>query len=224
MLPSERWQTNGSGRSVRRRTGSTRRISGSSPGSPRFEQLLREMEPGDAGPETAERADEYLRLLYAGYHFWDTGRSDRDVRREVLEAEGARTTPGPQPLPLAGAVYCRFPERWFWGQVADGLPHEPLDGLFVVPGGRGKREWIVVAVLGVRADRGGFSQISVTASANDIAAATSLRDPPFAPVMSGGDLAGVSLDHIRRGIAAPRSPRAAFRRTVASRHSWTGKT
>ncbi len=154
------------------------------------ERILSEMEPEQSGPETAERTDEYLRLLYAGYHFWDTGRRNRDVPREALESENTRFIGGKRPSPsLAGAVYCRLPEHWLWGQVAEGSPHEPLDGFFVVAGPGGD-EWIVVAVLGLRADRGGFSQISVTASKGDLVSATSLRQPFFPPVMSGGELAG----------------------------------
>ncbi len=49
----------------------------------------------------------------------------------------------------------------------------------------------VVAVLGLRPDRDGFSQITVSATVADmLAAAATRREPPFGPVMDGGREAG----------------------------------
>ncbi len=122
------------------------------------EVLLTTMQPETSDPEGA---DEYLRLLYAGYHFWKSGNR---------------------------YLYHALPEHRYWAQVAEGAPHEPVDGFFIIPG----REWVIVAVLGLRADRPGFSQVSVVASADDVANARSPRDQPFAPAMAGGDAAGFS--------------------------------
>jgi hypothetical protein len=47
-----------------------------------------------------------------------------------------------------------------------------------------------VAVLGLREDRDGFSQISVTATSADVAAAAPSRQPALGPAMPGGDVAG----------------------------------
>ena len=42
-------------------------------------------------------------------------------------------------------------------------------------------------MLGLRAERGGFTQVTVHAQPADFAAARTLqRDPPFAPLMAGG--------------------------------------
>ena len=54
-----------------------------------------------------------------------------------------------------------------------------------------QRAWTVAAILGLRSGRDGFSQITVTGGADDVAgAARDRRDPPFAPVMDGGGEAG----------------------------------
>ncbi len=84
----------------------------------------------------------------------------------------------------------RFPERAFWSQVDSQAPHEPLDGVFVITG-RAGREIVVLGVLGLRPERGGFSQITATAVPEDLAAArAAARQPPFDPAMDGGQVAG----------------------------------
>jgi hypothetical protein len=51
--------------------------------------------------------------------------------------------------------------------------------------------YTVAAVLGLRPERNGFSQLSVTAAASDLVAAPKcIRQPPFEPVMEGGAQAG----------------------------------
>jgi hypothetical protein len=134
--------------------------------------------------------EEFGVLLYAGYHYWSAGRRTVDVTLEDLdrEATGTATRLGTEQLPEA--CYVRLPERRIWAQIHPEAPHEPMDGLFAVIAANGA-EMTVVAVLGVRADRAGFSQIAVTVSRGDlIAAAQAIRYPLFAPVMEGGERAG----------------------------------
>jgi hypothetical protein len=62
--------------------------------------------------------------------------------------------------------------------------------MFVVPSPRGD-EITILAVLGLRAERGGFTQITVRASPRDFVAARAMRrTAPFAPLMEGGEAAG----------------------------------
>jgi hypothetical protein len=89
------------------------------------------------------------------------------------------------------ACYVQLPANWWWGQRDADAPHEPLDGVFVVTAPRGD-EITLLAVLGLRAERGGFTQVTVHAQPADFAAArTAQRDPPFAPLMEGGASGGV---------------------------------
>ena len=56
----------------------------------------------------------------------------------------------------------------------------------------GGRELLVLAVLGLRPEREGFSQIAVAAPPEEVAGAARLaRRPPFAPVLEGGERAGM---------------------------------
>jgi hypothetical protein len=155
------------------------------------ERILAEMQSEGADAATAEAAEEYARLLYAGYHFWAGGRVTRTLSRDALERDLQAATPAPGlPAHVSLPAYVRLPENRFWGQLAEGQPHEPMDGFFVVAGGGARVEWLVVAVLGLREDRDGFSQISVTATSGDLLAATPERRPLLAPAMPGGSAAG----------------------------------
>ena len=50
----------------------------------------------------------------------------------------------------------------------------------------------MLAVLGLRPERGGFSQIALTVPPEDLAQAKDfVRRPRFAPVLEGGERAGV---------------------------------
>jgi hypothetical protein len=152
------------------------------------QQILSEMAPPDTTSVDPMAAGEYLALLFAGYAFWAAGRYTVTVPRARLERM-IETPPAPAGLP-PGSGYLQLPEQWFWSQVDGASPHEPLDGWFWTSGGT-PRELTVVAVLGLRRERPGFSQLSLTAVETDLpAAAQQLRDPPFAPLMEGGDRAG----------------------------------
>jgi hypothetical protein len=153
------------------------------------QRLLDEIESPEALEGEPEAAAEYLAGLYVAFRFWDAGKSIIQVNRErlasLLEAPVRYET---VTVPN-GACYIQLPERWFWAQIEPKEPHEPVDGLFVVEGVH-RREVFVLVVLGLRADRPGFSQVSLTARVEDFAlAAEEAGRPLFAPVLDGGDAA-----------------------------------
>jgi hypothetical protein len=153
-------------------------------------QLVARLEDPDTVEGDPEAADQYLTALWAGYRFRDAGEPTLNTAKETLARR--LDQPGPPAVgdPL-GVAYARLPERWVWAQVAPEAPHEPIDGLFVVPGAGG-RDLTVVAVLGLRAERPGFGQITVHATPDEaVAAFSAMRTPPFAPVVDGGDAAGI---------------------------------
>ena len=159
---------------------------------PTVQRLLSVMEAPELIQSSPEAAAEYLSFLYAGYRFWAAGEPvvilDRATLVERLSDVSTRTTID-APL-VSEAVYVQFPERTIWSQIEADAPHEPIDGLFVVAGPQA-REFTVVAVLGLREDRGGFSQITAVATpAEFVAARREARPDPFAPALEGGERMG----------------------------------
>lgn len=158
---------------------------------PAVQRIVDDVAAAELVEEAPEAADEYLTLLYAAYRYWATGRPTVSLTRETLEK---LLTAGTSHRPVAvpeDACYLQLPERVVWAQIGPDQPHEPMDGLFVVAGPAG-RERTVVAVLGLRPERGGFSQITVIATPEDLAAAPDeARRPPFAPVLAGGERMGL---------------------------------
>jgi hypothetical protein len=166
--------------------------------------VLRRLSP-PGSEAAATTVAQYETLLYAAYRFWSAGRQSVALGRRGLEqavaADGRtkdqvtdgppdRLTAGPPEVPH-GACYLQLPERLFWARIDDTTAPEPLDGLFLATGA-GTREITVLAVLGLRPERGGFSQIAVTVPPEDLACAGDVvRRPLFAPVLEGGDRAGV---------------------------------
>jgi hypothetical protein len=152
------------------------------------QEILRQLAGADTGTAEPAQMGEYVALLFAAFAYWANGSQTVDVDRTRLDAAIA-AEPKDGPIPGNHPCYVRLPERWAWGQVTEGAPHEPLDGFFIARAHRG--DWCVVAVLGLRADRAGFSQVAVTASPDDVARAPGqVRQPPFAPLMEGGSRAG----------------------------------
>ena len=157
---------------------------------PSVQRLLLDVEAPQLVEEHPEAAEEYLNTLYTAYRYWDAGQRPVSVSRGALEAALEAELEDPPSVPH-GACYLQLPEHWCWAQVAPDEPHEPLDGLFVVAAPE-HREITVLAVLGLRADRPGFSEITVVAVPRDFAAARAeARTPPLAPVVDGGDAAGL---------------------------------
>jgi hypothetical protein len=83
--------------------------------------------------------------------------------------------------------YIQVAPRVIWGRLDDGDVYEPLDGWFAVPVEGGLR---VVACFGVHANRPGLSLLVVEGAVPR----NVQRDdgsPLFAPLMPGGDTAGL---------------------------------
>ena len=153
------------------------------------QRLLRELVSPDFAEEDARAVTEYLALVFAAYRYWEAGESTLSIDKDKL----TRAIQQPPMQGLAAhhdACYLEFPERWFWATIGEGQPHEPMEGMFVVST-RPHADITVVAILGLRPGREGFSQVTVTADADAVTAASAtMRDPPFAPVMEGGVAAG----------------------------------
>jgi len=153
------------------------------------QHLLAELESPDVVEQHPDAGVEYLMALYIAFRFWEGGRHIVAVPRKLLESAWAAPAPAPPPGVPRGACYLQLPERWFWAQIAADAPHEPLDGLYAIEGSH-QREISLLAVLGLRPDRPGFSQITLTAPPEDFpAAAGSARTPPFASTLDGGESA-----------------------------------
>jgi hypothetical protein len=164
------------------------------------ERMLEAMQREGVEEPNVEAAEEYLRLLYAAFHFWLGGKRTTALDRETVERRlpGLAASESEPVSSFSIATYFHLPEHRFWGQLAEGEPHEPIDGFFLVRGGTRRTEWLVLAVLGLRADREGFSQISVTATTDDLLSATPVSNSLLPPAMPGGDIAGF---HSVRSVA-----------------------
>jgi hypothetical protein len=154
------------------------------------QQILSDFESPEVLTDHPEAAADYLLLLYSAFRFWDGGKVVYQVTREgwnddrnvAVTQEPARST--------TDACYLQFTERWFWAQIGEGAPHEPLDGIFLAPS-EDCRQLTLVAVMGMRVDRGGFSQVSLTVAIEDLTAARhEVEFPLFEPLMEGGREAG----------------------------------
>ncbi|MDH5804697.1 MAG: hypothetical protein OEZ54_05875 [Gemmatimonadota bacterium] len=156
--------------------------------SPKVEELLKQIQPPDGAVDPTE-VHEYLALLYSIYRFWDAGETTATLERETLEPALDNPADSPPALPVS-AMYIQLPPSWFWTRITDETPFEPVDGIFLSVGGT-NTEFTAVAVLGLREERQGFSQVTVTASEEDFEKAQSeVRKPKFQPVMDGGEAAG----------------------------------
>jgi hypothetical protein len=157
---------------------------------PDVQRLLADLETPDVVERHPEAADEYLTLLHAAYAFDAAGRRMVVTTRSQLEPWLVRLAPAAAPRIPGGVCYVQLPAPWFWARRGDDGPHEPLDGMFAVASPRGD-EVTVLAILGLRSERGGFTQVTVRARPADFAAARAVRrEPPFAPLMEGGMTAG----------------------------------
>jgi len=151
---------------------------------PSVQLILEQIESAQLLADSPAATGEYHMLLYMGFRFWDAGKLVRDVvQLPNCVTENLCEVP-------SGACYLRFPKRWFWAQIDQQAPHETLDGVFVAQSSD-LRQLNALAVLGLRPERGGFSQISVMAASEDLPAARLVsRTPRFAANMRGGAAAG----------------------------------
>ncbi len=148
-------------------------------------RVLRDLVPADA---PAEAVTQYGALLHALYLHWDCGSPVRVLDRG---AATALLSAPPEQVPTAqgtAATYVQLPERLIWAAPAPGAPHEPMDGIFVSQSGTRIR---VLAVLGFRPDRQGFTAIEAEASPPARLAPRSDGSPPFATVLPAGERMGL---------------------------------
>jgi hypothetical protein len=152
-------------------------------------RLLRDLVPPDA---PAEAVTAYGALLHAlvlhRAHGREVRSADRERLRTLLAAPPPSAAPAALPVPGDTVAYVQLPERMVWAAPASGDAHEPVDGLFVTVHAARLR---VVAVLGFRAEREGFT--TVEAEAPLPAAAPGPRPdgaPPFATVLPAGERMG----------------------------------
>ncbi len=148
--------------------------------------LLRRLMPQDA---PAEMVTEYGALLHVLYLHREAGHPVRALDRAALQRALADPAPLGRPPAAPGAFYVQLPERTVWADVSPGAPHEPLDGCFVVVSAS---RVAVLAVLGFRPERGGFT--TVEASAPLPVTPPGPRpdgSPPFASVLPAGERAGL---------------------------------
>ena len=156
---------------------------------PTVQRILTDIESPELLSEHPEAAAEYLALLYAAFRFWNAGKVVYGMARDDWsDSDLVRGSQFPD-VP-SGACYVQFSERWFWAQIGEGAPHEPLDGMFIAQSAD-RQQLVVVAVLGLRVGREGFSQISLTVATADLYEADLRTDTaPFSPLMDGGAEAG----------------------------------
>ena len=147
--------------------------------------LLQDLMPDEAA---AESVTEYAALLHLLYLHWDAGQPVRTLDREALEAALADLAPLRRPPAAPGVRYVQLPERTVWAEPNPGEPHEPLDGCYVLLSASAVT---VLAILGFRPERGGFTIV-------EAAAPFPLGVPgprpdgaaPFANVLPAGDRMG----------------------------------
>lgn len=143
--------------------------------------LLRDLVPDDA-PEEAVR--EHLALLHHAFLTWQAGgwtfRVGRPLAIEILTASSA---PEGAAAATPQAYYIQFPARMLWAELAEGHPHEPLDGLFVHAPAANR--WQVMGIFGLHRDRAGFSVVTAS-GARPGRLKREDGSPVFASVLPGG--------------------------------------
>jgi hypothetical protein len=158
---------------------------------PAVQRALHDIEDPSLLESTPMAAAGYLAALFAAFTYWNGGQETVRPTKQSME----RLFAAPERWSLAPAedrdVYVQLPEHWFWSRIGEDAPHEPIDGMFV-SANRTRGELSVLAVLGLRNDRDDFSQISVTGAFAALPhVAGALRRPLFAPVVDGGEAAGL---------------------------------
>lgn len=131
--------------------------------------------------------DEFVLLTHAAYRCWAEGMAtesfDRQQTESLIASAIATSSDG---TPRLRTAYFRIVPHLIWGRVEE-ANHEPLDGWFAVADGEILQ---VVGCLGVHPERPGLSVMTASGRRQAIAPRPD-GTPPFAPTMSGGDLAGL---------------------------------
>lgn len=161
--------------------------------------LLEEVLPeGD----DAAAVDQYLHTLYHAYHFWSAGCPIYAFGASVLRAlvESPPDLSGWRFRAPRPALYIELARNLFWAEVSGGAP-EPVEGLHLVcEGGRGSSEIELLLVLGMRAERPGFSVAGVSFDPGRLPAVAGAET--FRSDIPGAELAGLySLRKISEAAA-----------------------
>lgn len=152
--------------------------------TPEVVQLVRDLRPVEG---VGEAIDQLVAFIHHAYLFWDAGRPSVSIPAEQLDAF---LGPAADQVENGAAIpfYAQFPERRIWGEVLQGEPHEPLDGCFVDQAPDGALR--VLGVFGMNRERDGFSVVEATGP-RQVNLARLDGSPLFAPVMPGGEAAGL---------------------------------
>jgi hypothetical protein len=146
--------------------------------------LLRELVPADAPAEAVTAYGALLHSIYCCWaRDWPVAGVDADTLRSALSAQ----RPSPLALHSSLAVYVQLPPRVVWAEPAPGVPHEPLDGVFLL--GHEDRA-MALAVLGFHELREGFTTMEgVLRLPAPAPGARADGTAAFASALPGGDLA-----------------------------------
>jgi hypothetical protein len=159
--------------------------------------LLRELVPPEGPAEAITAYGALLHALYLAWsRDWPTIVLDRErLRARLAEPRAISGTPAP------GVCYVQLPERLVWAEPESGQPHEPLDGLFAIAG---RERLHVLAILGFRPERGGFTTMEAE-SALPVPAPEpreGSQQPPFTSTLPAGERAGLFSVTDARELAA----------------------
>ena len=147
-------------------------------------ELLRELVPEEG---VGEAIAEHLALLHHGFLYWSAGGWVFQLTRARAATLLTQPSPDPPTASDLAAYYLQLPERQVWGELAQGQPHQPLDGLFIRP-------WpaagsFVLAVFGLHPSRDGFSVVETDGYPEPLSGAEEAQR--FAPRLPGGAAAGL---------------------------------
>lgn len=147
--------------------------------------LLRDLMPEEAPAEAVNAYGALLHMLYVNWvRDWPLVRVAPDQLKDALGFGATIEGPG-----VATVCYLQLPERLVWAAADPGAAHEPLDGIFLLAQ---KARAHALAILGLRAEREGFT--TMEGAIRLPAPAPYPRDrgeAAFAPVMAGGEAAGL---------------------------------
>ena len=163
-------------------------------------EVVREVTPEDAPPEAL---DQYRALLFQAYHYWSGGR-----KTFILDTTAARYLVESAPVlgdwsfvPPVRSLYLQLPGNLFWSSIAPDAQPEPVDGFFITSSevkDAQAREILtvdVLAVLGIRRARAGFSVIPVEMETGEGLPSPWDAQPraggDFSNEMPGGEIAGL---------------------------------
>jgi hypothetical protein len=149
-------------------------------------RVLRDLVPADA---PAEAVTSYGALLHMLYLHWDRGWPVRSLDRPALVSLLATRPAAPATAATPGVCYVQLPERIVWAPPTPGAAHEPMDGLFTA---LGPTRLLVLAILGFRPERQGFTTIEADAPVPRPAPRERPEgSAPFATVLPAGERMGL---------------------------------